>query len=276
MFLLRLSFVFFSLGLLGFSIQAKAFEQLTWESQELAPGLVWKKVQTTLFDSPQSINVLEIDLKLREVSLVQNSESNQTTSSMAKAEEALAAVNAGFFDVKNGGSVTYLKIDGKLGQLDTTKWKTNQNLNAVFIIKKNGRFEIEGIQDYHKYTENKKYDDVLVTGSLLMDEGVSIDLANNAFVDNRHPRTGLGIVNKNKVVLVTVDGRNEQAAGMSLYEFRQLLELLSCEEAINLDGGGSTTMWISSEATGVVNRPSDNRKFDHLGERKVSNILTVK
>ena len=48
---------------------------------------------------------------------------------------------------------------------------------------------------------------------------------------------------------------------------------LGCTEAINLDGGGSSTMYIKDE--GVINFPSDNKQHDHEGERPVSNAILV-
>jgi exopolysaccharide biosynthesis protein len=45
-------------------------------------------------------------------------------------------------------------------------------------------------------------------------------------------------------------------------------------EAMNLDGGGSSTLW--SKAYGVVSHPCDNRTFDHEGSREVSSTLIVK
>jgi exopolysaccharide biosynthesis protein len=46
---------------------------------------------------------------------------------------------------------------------------------------------------------------------------------------------------------------------------------------MNLDGGGSTTMYIKKQSdNGVVNYPSDNKQFDHYGERKVANIIYIK
>ena len=44
-------------------------------------------------------------------------------------------------------------------------------------------------------------------------------------------------------------------------------------QAINLDGGGSTTLW--TKKTGVINHPYDNKKFDHEGERTVPNLIVV-
>ena len=82
-------------------------------------------------------------------------------------------------------------------------------------------------------------------------EGIS-----QAFVDTRHPRTALGY-NDTTIFLVTVDGRREgYSAGMSLPELASLLRELGAVEAINLDGGGSTTMWVKGE---IRNRPSDGR-----------------
>lgn len=255
--------------------EARADDSIAWNVKEIAQGLTWKTAQAELFDTAQNINVLEIDLRKRELTLVYDPARNRPTSVMAAEAKALAAVNAGFFDVKEGGSVTYLKMDGEiLG--DTLKWRRNQNLNGALIIRTNGSVAVELAGSNSTYTTDKKIDDVLVTGSLLIDEGKRLELPDNSFVKNRHPRTCLGIVNKHKIMLVTVDGRASQAAGMSLPELQEFLELLGCHEAINLDGGGSTTMWVSSEEFQVVNMPSDNQKFDHKGERNVSSILAVR
>jgi exopolysaccharide biosynthesis protein len=44
-----------------------------------------------------------------------------------------------------------------------------------------------------------------------------------------------------------------------------------------MDGGGSTTMWVKNQPdNGVVNYPSDNKKWDHYGERKVANVILVR
>ena len=51
---------------------------------------------------------------------------------------------------------------------------------------------------------------------------------------------------------------------------------LGADYAINLDGGGSTTLYVEGASdNGVVNHPTDNRKFDNKGERKVANAILV-
>jgi len=56
---------------------------------------------------------------------------------------------------------------------------------------------------------------------------------------------------------VTVDGLQEgYSAGMSLPELAGFLKELGADDALNLDGGGSTTMWVNGH---ICNRPSDGR-----------------
>ena len=88
----------------------------------------------------------------------------------------------------------------------------------------------------------------------------------DSFAHRRHPRTGIGLRN-NTVVMVTVDGRQPgYSDGMTLYEFAQLFLDLGCRDAVNLDGGGSTTMVVRNR---IVNSPSDGT------ERRVANALAL-
>jgi hypothetical protein len=71
----------------------------------------------------------------------------------------------------------------------------------------------------------------------------------------RHPRTIAGWSSAGDLLLVTVDGRQPgYSLGMTMVEAAQLMIDLGAEEAINLDGGGSTTFVVAGS---VVNRPSD-------------------
>ena len=69
-----------------------------------------------------------------------------------------------------------------------------------------------------------------------------------AFAETRHPRTLVGTHPDGSVWLVTVDGRQPKlSAGMSLAELRALAQRLGLRNALNLDGGGSTTMWVAGQ-----------------------------
>lgn len=90
----------------------------------------------------------------------------------------------------------------------------------------------------------------------------------NAFVTDRHPRTAIAKLNSGKILLLTVDGRQPGlSVGMSLPMLAELLLELGAVDALNLDGGGSTTMVVRDK---VVNRPSDQ-----TGERLVSDAILV-
>ena len=86
------------------------------------------------------------------------------------------------------------------------------------------------------------------------------------FTVKRHPRTAAGTRRDGTIVLVTVDGRQPKiSVGMAVDELASLMLELGCTDAINLDGGGSTTMVVRGR---VVNSPSDA-----AGERPVSDAL---
>lgn len=255
--------------------QLRGFDQVEWKTKEVAPGIIWKQAHTTaLLGVAENINVLEIDIRKRDVTLVYDKDKNRPTSELSREAKALASVNAGFFDMKNGGSTAYIKVDGSVPDEDTLKWRPYSRYNGSLIVTRKGRIIIEERGKHATYTASRKFDDVLVTGPLLMDDGTREKLDDGSFVTMRHPRTCLGILSKHKMILVTVDGRSDQSDGMNLNELTDLMISLRCREAINLDGGGSTTMWLADR--GVVNMPSDNKKFDHEGERAVSNIIVVK
>jgi hypothetical protein len=87
-----------------------------------------------------------------------------------------------------------------------------------------------------------------------------------AFAEARHPRTAVGIRGRT-LYLAAVDGRQPgYSVGMSLPELAELMLGLGCREALNLDGGGSTTLWLRGR---VVNSPSGG------SERRVANALVV-
>lgn len=88
------------------------------------------------------------------------------------------------------------------------------------------------------------------------------------FGEGRHPRSALGITRDSTTLLmVVVDGRRTWSVGMSLRELGDALLALGAWDAMNLDGGGSSTLWIRGH---VVNHPSDAS-----GERAVGNALFV-
>lgn len=85
--------------------------------------------------------------------------------------------------------------------------------------------------------------------------------ASSCFVDRtdmraRNPRTAMGLTQDRKTfILAVVDGRSATSAGMYGTELAELMEELGAWQAFNIDGGGSTEMWMKGK--GTVNDPSD-------------------
>ncbi len=94
----------------------------------------------------------------------------------------------------------------------------------------------------------------LVRDGKIAVDGDAEDFPAAEFVAKRHPRTAVGVTKDRHLLLVTVDGRQSQSAGLSLPELAALMLRLGAVNAMNLDGGGSTTMFVGG---GIVNGPSD-------------------
>jgi hypothetical protein len=89
-----------------------------------------------------------------------------------------------------------------------------------------------------------------------------------SFVASRNPRTLAGVRGDGRILLVTVDGRRPGwSAGVTLREAARVMQSLGARDALNLDGGGSTTMVVRGA---VVNFPSDP-----TGERPLSDGVFV-
>ena len=91
--------------------------------------------------------------------------------------------------------------------------------------------------------------------------------SSKSFVETRHPRTAVAKLKGGKFLMITVDGRTESSGGIGLQDLAEYLLSLGATDAMNLDGGGSTTMFLDGK---VVNHPSEKE-----GERKVSDAILV-
>lgn len=85
-------------------------------------------------------------------------------------------------------------------------------------------------------------------------------------VGGRNPRTAIGYTADNHLVIVIVDGREKASIGLTLSELAHYMTSIGCYEAMNLDGGGSTVMYVNGR---VVNQPAQK------GGIALSNALTL-
>jgi len=260
--------------------------QIKWNKQKAGKGVVWKQVHLDdLYNSQQEINILEVDLRKKNIDISFTGLANglKITSDFVQEEDAIGGINGSYFDMKDGGSITYFKVNGEVvnQSLASTRSKLDLRLNGAITIDANhGKGALVNIvaadTTNPNWASEIKASDVMVCGPLLIMNDTLVSLSNNAFNNNRHPRSAVAI-NGDKLILITVDGRNKQAYGMNLSELAFFLKQIGAEKALNLDGGGSTTLVLNSKKKkGVLNYPTDNKKFDHEGERPVANVILIK
>ncbi len=246
------------------------------ELQKIGRHIVWKAIRTDdLNGKPASLNILDIDLKHfdGDLALAWYRDSLVRTSEIAQAHDGIAAVNGSFFDMKVGGAVLFLQENGVV--IAETNDRIEFINEGAYAVDTAGTVMIVKRPE-SDWGYSPAYDDIMVSGPLLIWNDTLCILDSVHFNLNRHPRTAIGITEDYRLLLVTVDGRHAEAAGMTMWELQALMDSLGCKEALNFDGGGSTTMYIKGKtANGVVNYPSDNKKYDHEGERKVANGLVV-
>lgn len=88
-----------------------------------------------------------------------------------------------------------------------------------------------------------------------------------ASIGGRNPRTAIGYTKDNHLIMLTADGREGASIGLTLMELANLMKEFGCFNAMNLDGGGSTVMYVNGQ---VVNKPAVT------GGIPLSHTLTVK
>lgn len=258
-----------------------AFANGNWQTDTI-DGMVLKQCRfegQKLFASNQQVFVLEIPDTAHYTLAFAHEPRRTKTSEMAQKHDAVAAINGSFFDMDQHFPVCYLRIDSvELGENTPGKDTVNRKYyqygtlclshDSVFILKTDSP---------RHWEEALPYPDIMTAGPLLIWHDTLQYLRNDrTFVTNRHNRTAVGIRDDGTVLLLVADGRHKQAEGLSLTELQQIFRWLGCRDALNLDGGGSTTLFLNiGDYQGIANCPSDNGRFDHEGERGVSNAVLI-
>ena len=249
-----------------------------WSHERVAEGITLHRAafEGTLFASNQYLCVLEVAPGARFDIVPAADETLETTTALAARSGAVAAVNGSFFNMRPPyGSVNYLRVDSVKVSPNVLgghrkNCRTLQQTGAIATFR-GSLYMLKG-DILGRWEQDIEAEDVVTTGPVLLAGGEPVPVANERFNTNRHPRTAAGRRADGTVVLVVADGRNMQAAGLSMAELQQVMTALGCVDAINLDGGGSTTMVVKGT---VVNHPSDNQQFDNAGERAVANAIVV-
>lgn len=278
--------------------QKDLFEDDQWTRETLHPGVeLFRNQFDLLFDSKQYMSIVAVylnqsDVRVRFSSTYLYDEVRWPISQFGETEEAIAASNGGYGTNTSYGFAAdkyynsgILKIDGQvlpfLREEEPERWFVGYGALGINSDKK---WVFINRQDKQWPPDWPEVDHALAGAQRLLEDGdVYPDILdenkwrapvedNNHF--NRHPRTAICIRDDNVGLMIAVDGRADQAAGMNLPELALYMKRhLGCVDGINLDGGGSTTLW--TDQYGVVNHPSGNGKFDHEGQRVLKTAIIV-
>ena len=215
------------------------------------------------------------------------------TSDVFKNKHAVAAINAGYekasIVIKADGTYYSAMPNNVIGSTTVPNWK---NDGAVYWDgDKDVRLRHDGkgksISEQRVFYYGSKEPNILTSAPMLIDDFEPVGESFVSYTGNlnslnyedpnrhqgvRHPRTVIATTEQNHVLLIAIDGRRSGISeGMTAKEVTGfLVRNFNPQYALNLDGGGSTTLCIKGQGdptTHVVNYPTDNDKNDHAGER---------
>ena len=295
--------------LLAFNLVLSAAPQpgYGWTAKTVADGVVYYTFSGTeeISGAPQQVFVIDLDLNNPHYALRFSwSDPAEVTSEIFRRNDALVAMNAAYEHTSivaktNGTLWTCMPYDVVM-KTPVPNWKSEgavytdgmQNVRISF----DGRgLDIEGQREIFAEAPDPN---ILTSSPMLIDD---YDPVGARFVDStltmaelekfhyedpirhqgvRHPRTAIAKTADNHLIMLVVDGRHPGVSeGMNARELTRFLERhFHPQYALNMDGGGSTTLCVRGEGdpqTHVVNYPPNNRRFDHTGERRVGTHFYV-
>ena len=278
---------------------------------EIKPGITLysaeMKEESDITKSFQTVFVLEVDLDNENYKVEFYHGKSDTTSSIAMKQNAIAAINA-CYELE----AVYCKTDGVVHGTCTLDpdhlrfWKHeaavvgdgDRKIGIVHGAKGAADHRDGGLQALEVY-KNLKEPDIFASAPMLIDDydPVGASYVPASYTSSalskldgedwrrhqgvRHPRVAVALTDDNDLLMVVVDGRfSGKAEGMSAKELTNfLVKYFNPRWAINMDGGGSSTMYIDGHGdpvNHVLNYPADNKKWDHYGQRKRPSLFLVK
>ena len=274
-----------------------------WEIDTIATGAIYYEYEAfdEITKGYQIVHVMEIDLENpnHQLKIYYAKQGDSLSHVMQLNPNAICGINGGY-----GVNTIYLKINNNvlsevsLNPTHIRFWKheaafcfSGKRKANIFFASKDG---LKAIDIYKNSTE----ENIIASAPMLIN---NYDLMGEKFVGAdytmeeldkldpedfrrhqgiRHPRTAYALTEDNDLLLIAVNGRwPGKAEGMNAAELTKFIaHHFNPQYAINMDGGGSTTLCVKGKGhheTNVVNYPTDKDRYDHTGQRAVSTHLLV-
>jgi exopolysaccharide biosynthesis protein len=226
----------------------------------VVPGVEYRQIARDGVDA----HVVRVDLSQPELRIVATSEAERglTVTEFASRSGAVVAINGDYFDLE-------LRPIG-LAMGDGRVWaEAIESIRRQEVVGVGGR-RVQIFPRLEPLRTPEPWMSGAVSGwpTVVEDcEPVERLPGSDHFTRAPHPRTAVGLSADQQVLyLVVADGRREDVPGLTLPELARLMDDLGACTAVNLDGGGSSAMWVRDR---IVNQPSE------LIERPVANHLAI-
>lgn len=225
------------------------------------------------------IDLRDGNLKFRSIG---SDSHRETTAETYRNNNAILAINGGYFDsntsvsliIEDGDIVSpgthklprgaFGMVNGKPEVTWTLPASEGDGVNKINTLNGRGRSE--------KWTASQAVGGgpVLIKNSEIQTEGQKEGFAGSHMI--RHPRSAIGYKNDHTLLMLVVEGRQEASAGATLSELALIMKELGANEAVNLDGGGSSAMVAANE---VVNVPVNVTGGDRNNLRNNAGALII-
>jgi exopolysaccharide biosynthesis protein/GH25 family lysozyme M1 (1,4-beta-N-acetylmuramidase) len=211
-------------------------------------------------------HIVIVDLNKYKV-LATNTNGNLVrTSSVSGTHRAKYAINGDGWMLYSGYPYTPISIASSEGVL----YQPNQfDFRPYINITSNKAIEIN---------HNKRVFYNTISGTrYLIQNGVKSPALSENKIENieRHPRSATGRNHNGKLVMLVVDGRSSLSSGVTLSELADIMIECRCSDAIELDGGGSSTMVLDGKVANIPSDPSERPVVNHLLLMQIENKNNV-
>lgn len=226
------------------------------------------------YDRKYNSNIYIADIKISDINFLKSAFAKdmfgknviESTSKIAQNNNAIFAINGDYYGFRDYGFVLRNGIKYRDSARKTGK-------DACFVIYSNGDTNIINERNTNLEEEIKmaceQENEILQIytfgpGLILNYEIITTSKEEEDLVLN--PRTAIGMIEPLHYIMVCVDGRTEENAGVTIAQLSEYMYELGCKNAYNLDGGSSSTMYFNGK---IVNKPSSGQ------ERWVSDIVYI-
>lgn len=244
--------------LFSFTVPLAAVDEWT----DVAPGVHYRRY----VERGRDIHVTRVDLANEAIRVIASTQADRglRVSEFAKKRKALVAINADYFDSQ------FKPIGLAVGACG--RWIETTDTAREGVVAFGGK-RARIIAQKEVMDPPEPWIDAAVSGWPMLVMGCEAFEAtelpgSDAFTRAPHPRTAVGLtLDRQYLFLVVAEGRREGIPGLTLAELGEFMaEELGVCSAMNLDGGGSSAMWVDDR---IVNSPSDGN------ERKVADHLAI-